>query len=160
MVCDWEISRVPLCNTLEVITDNNLLTYILTTAKLDATGQRWITSLSDCNFPIKYRSGRKNADADGLSRRQRGETEERTIFPDVIKAVTMSVYLPIFRWLTLFMFQMHRSWHRLLPNASRSSFGQSNSLTNKDWRKAQLADPNLSFYCKLSWGRLTCSTEA
>ena len=51
----------------EVITDNNPLTYILTRAKLDATGQRWVASLSDYNFTIKYRSGKKNADADGLS---------------------------------------------------------------------------------------------
>ena len=36
-------------------------------------------------------NGSKNADADGLSRRQEGETEERIIFPDVIKAVSMSV---------------------------------------------------------------------
>ena len=78
-------------NTFEVITDNNPLTYILTTAKLDATGQRWIASLSNYNFSIKYRSGKKNADADGLSRGQEGETEERTIFPDVIKAVSISV---------------------------------------------------------------------
>ena len=58
-------------NTFEVTTDNNPLTYILTTAKLDATGHRWIASLSDYNFSIKYRSGKMNADADGLSRRQR-----------------------------------------------------------------------------------------
>ena len=45
----------------EVITDNNPLTYILTTAKLGATGQRWVASLSDYNFTIKYRSGKKNA---------------------------------------------------------------------------------------------------
>ena len=30
--------------TFEVHTDNNPLTYILTTAKLDATGQRWVVS--------------------------------------------------------------------------------------------------------------------
>ena len=68
-------------NMFEVITDDNPLTYILTTAKLDATGQCWIASLSDYNFTIKYRSGSKNADADGLSRRREGETEERIIFP-------------------------------------------------------------------------------
>ena len=39
----------------EVITDNNPHTYILTKAKLDATGQRWVASLSDYNFTIKYR---------------------------------------------------------------------------------------------------------
>ena len=52
----------------EAITDNNPLTYILTTAKLDATGQRWIAALSNYDFNIKYRSGKKNVDADGLSR--------------------------------------------------------------------------------------------
>ena len=52
----------------EVLNDNNPLTYVFTTAKLDATSQRWVAALSDYNFTIKYRSGRKNADADGLSR--------------------------------------------------------------------------------------------
>ena len=35
----------------EVYTDNNPLTYILTTAKLDATGQRWVANLANYNFP-------------------------------------------------------------------------------------------------------------
>ena len=34
----------------EVYTDNNPLTYILTTTKLDATGQRWVASLTNYNF--------------------------------------------------------------------------------------------------------------
>ena len=37
-------------------------------AKLDATGHRWIAALSTYNFAIKYRSGKKNANADSLSR--------------------------------------------------------------------------------------------
>ena len=52
----------------EVFTDNNPLTYVLTTAKLDATGQRWIANLANYNFKIFYRSGRSNIDADALSR--------------------------------------------------------------------------------------------
>ncbi|KAI3353882.1 hypothetical protein L3Q82_005090 [Scortum barcoo] len=51
-----------------VYTDNNPLTYVLTTAKLNATGHRWVGELADFNFTIRYRPGRKNADADGLSR--------------------------------------------------------------------------------------------
>ena len=51
-----------------VFTDNNPLTYILTTAKLNATGLRWVGELSDFNFDIKYRPGRSNTDADSLSR--------------------------------------------------------------------------------------------
>lgn len=51
-----------------VYTDNNPLTYILTTAKLNATGHRWVAELADFNFTVKYRPGKQNADADGLSR--------------------------------------------------------------------------------------------
>ena len=52
---------------IEVYTDNNPLTYILTTAKLDATGQRWVASLANYNFKIFYRSGKLNVEADALS---------------------------------------------------------------------------------------------
>ena len=51
-----------------VFTDNNPLTYVLTTAKLNATGLRWIGELSDFKFNIKYRPGSSNTDADSLSR--------------------------------------------------------------------------------------------
>jgi len=55
-------------NQFTVLTDNNPLTYILTTAKLDATGQRWASALGEYNFNIFYRAGLKNADADAMSR--------------------------------------------------------------------------------------------
>ena len=51
-----------------VYTDNNPLTYVLTTARLDAVGQRWIAALAPYHFQIKYRSGKANVDADALSR--------------------------------------------------------------------------------------------
>ena len=51
-----------------VYTDNNPLTYILSTAKLNATGLRWVGELADFNFEIKYRPGKVNIDADSLSR--------------------------------------------------------------------------------------------
>ena len=50
-----------------VYTDNNSLTYVLTSAKLDASGQRWVASLANYDFTIHYRSG-KNIEADALSR--------------------------------------------------------------------------------------------
>ena len=52
----------------DVYTDNNPLTYVLTSAKLDATGQRWIAALALYHFRIYYRSGKLNANADALSR--------------------------------------------------------------------------------------------
>ena len=51
-----------------VYTDNNPLTYVLTTAKLNAVGLRWVAELADFNFTIKYRPGKVNIDADYLSR--------------------------------------------------------------------------------------------
>ncbi len=52
----------------EVVTDNNPLTYVLTSAKLNATGLRWINQLADYNFSLRYRAGVKHIDADYLSR--------------------------------------------------------------------------------------------
>lgn len=52
-----------------VYTDNNPLCYVMTTAKLGATEQRWVAQLSQFNFDIVYRPGRQNGAADGLSRK-------------------------------------------------------------------------------------------
>lgn len=60
-------------NAFTVITDNNPLRYVLTKAKLDATSYRWLADLSTFTFDIKYRAGKQNQDADGLSRRPHGE---------------------------------------------------------------------------------------
>ena len=50
-----------------VYTDNNPLTFVMTTAKLNSTGHRWVASLGDCHFKIKYRLGLARKDADFLS---------------------------------------------------------------------------------------------
>lgn len=56
--------------TFKVFTDNNPLTYVLTTTHLDATSQQWIAiaNLASFNFDIIYRPGKSNNDADSLSR--------------------------------------------------------------------------------------------
>jgi hypothetical protein len=55
-------------NHFTVLTDNNPLTYVLTLAKLDATGQMLASALGQYSFDIYYRAGINNADADSLSR--------------------------------------------------------------------------------------------
>ena len=45
-------------------TDNNPLAYVLTSAKLDATSQRWIASLAYYTFQLFYKSGKTNVEAD------------------------------------------------------------------------------------------------
>lgn len=50
--------------------------YVLTSAKLDATRHRWLAALSTYSFKLQYRAGRHNFDADALSRCSHGETTE------------------------------------------------------------------------------------
>lgn len=53
---------------LTVYTDNNPLTYVMSTTKLNAVGHRWVAELSDFHFEIRYRPGKVNIDADTLFR--------------------------------------------------------------------------------------------
>ena len=48
----------------QVFIDNNPLTYVLTTTMLDATGHRWVATLSNYTFSITYKPGKANRDAD------------------------------------------------------------------------------------------------
>lgn len=63
-------------NNFTVVTDNNPLTYILTSAKLDSASYRWLAALSTFDFNLKYRPGKSNQDADGLSRRPHGMLDD------------------------------------------------------------------------------------
>lgn len=74
-----------------VYTDNNPLTYVLTTAKLDATGHRWLAALSTYNFDIVYKPGKANIDADALSRLPSIRKQEERITADCVRAVCNSV---------------------------------------------------------------------
>ena len=51
----------------DVYTYNNPLTYILTSAKLDAVSQFWVAALANYNFQLHYKTGKSNVKADALS---------------------------------------------------------------------------------------------
>ena len=70
-----------------VVTDSNPLTYVLSSAKLDATGYRWLATLSVYDFDICYRRGMDHTDADFLSRRPRGPPETDTEYTKVLKEI-------------------------------------------------------------------------
>ncbi len=79
-----------------VYTDNNPLTYVLSSAKLNAVALRWVNDLADYNFMIKYRAGKLNTDADYLSRRPLdiGELKQfcvETLNPRCLDAVLTGV---------------------------------------------------------------------
>ena len=52
---------------LLVKTDNNPLTYIMTTPNLDATGHQWVGALEKFIFQLEYQKGQDNVVADALS---------------------------------------------------------------------------------------------
>ena len=48
-------------------TDNNPVTYIMTTPNLDATGHQWVGALVWFNFELEYQKGHDNTVADVVS---------------------------------------------------------------------------------------------
>ena len=52
------------------------MAYVLTTARLNATGLRWVVELANFKFRIHYHSGAKNKDVDYLLRHPIAETEQ------------------------------------------------------------------------------------
>ena len=131
-------------NTFDVCTDNNPLTYVLTSAKLDATGHRWLAALSGYNFKLIYRSGKANGDADGLSRRPHETTE---MFPDVVKAVCQAYTVqtdacPYVETLVL------NNNAQLIESEINDSEGftsvGSTELSGVDWAKEQASDKTLN----------------
>ena len=88
-------------NEFVVRTDNNPLTYIFSSANLDAAGQRWVVRLTSYNFSLEYQKGKDNTVADFLSQmNERLPVEEvqeylnQIPYPGV-KAVLNNTIMPI-----------------------------------------------------------------
>ena len=134
--------------TFEVYTDNPL-TYVLTSAKLDACGQKWVAKLANYNFTIKYKCGLSNVEADALS---------RISWPDILAD---NEDLDI----DLECMDTHVVNAVLTGSKSKSNLIESVSCSSKiiltelnldsspsseiDWIKEQRADSNLSVIIKL-----------
>ena len=63
-------------NGFIVCTDNNPLTYIFSSANLDAMGQRWVACLASYNFSLEYQKGKDNTVVDFLSQMNERLPEE------------------------------------------------------------------------------------
>jgi len=121
---------------VEVITDNNPLTYVLTSAKLDATGQRWLAALSNYTFTTRYRAGKNNADADGLSR--------VVVQQETIAAITTAVTAGIEQAPYCFSTSAPVKDKPEACDQVPEDVLQTYALSSHNWRKSQLADPVIS----------------
>ena len=88
-------------NEFVVRTDNNPLTYIFSSANLDAAGQHWVARLTSYNFSLEYQKGKDNTVANFLSWMSEHLPEEevqeylnKIPYPGV-KAVLNNAIMPI-----------------------------------------------------------------
>ena len=134
-------------NTFEVYTDNNPLTYVLTSAKLDACGQRWVAKLASYNFTIKYKCGLSNVEADALSRISwpdvLAENEDLDVDLDCMDTHVVNAILTDSRSKSNLIESVSCSSKIIPPELSLDS------SSNINWMKEQRADPNLTVIIKL-----------
>ena len=125
-------------NSFEVYTDNNPLTYVLTTAKLDACGQRWVSAIAPMNFNLHYKPGRTNIDADALSRLPYSERIDN----DEVQAILKG-------WLEQprFLWEAYSCSARVVEDLQASS--TPTRMGVKEWKKAQALDSAISAVKKM-----------
>ena len=136
-------------NEFVVHTDNNPLTYIFSTANLDAAGQRWVAYLTSYSFALEYQKGKDNTVADFLSHMDDRLTEDKIqdylskIPYRGVKAVLDNTIMPL----------VDRAEHGVRPNPDCQKACQEGTLgarptrlatTNViDWKLEQKEDPVL-----------------
>ena len=113
--------------------------YILTSAKLDATGQRWVASLGPYNFSLHYNPGRQNTVADSLLRIPWENVEfHDEVDYNVVKAV------------------IHKGESNVSPNIEPELIFDdqkiymkqlvadlAGKMTKQQWKKEQMDDPEI-----------------
>ena len=136
-------------NEFVVQTDNNPLTYIFSSANLDAASQRWVAQLASYNFALEYQKGKDNTLGDFLSclddRFPTGKVEDylnKIPYPGV-KAILDNAITPL----------TDRAIQGVGPNPNNQKVGQEVTIgvrparlatTNiTDWKLEQQEDPVL-----------------
>ena len=114
-----------------MFTDNNLLTYILTTAKLDATGHRWVAALSHYTFSITFKPGGNNTDADALSRIK---------WPEAVDISSQSVHA-VCEGVQASHVKIETLCHGAQAVGVLSQDNMPPGMTSLKWSQAQLKDP-------------------
>ena len=136
-------------NMFEVYTDNNPLTYVLSSAKLDACGQRWVAKLASYNFTIKYKCWLSNVEADALSRiswpEVLADTEDLDVDLNCMDTHVINAILTGSRSKSSLIESVSCSSKIIPPELSLDS----DSSSNIDWMKEQRADLNLTVIIKL-----------
>ena len=122
-------------------TDNNPLTYILTTAKLDVTRQRWVASLANYNFKIFYRSGKLNAEIDALSQIPWENTQMNRMEPLIV--------MTMFQSKLVMNVDIPEMYPQLKVIQKSMVVDSSPKLTHNHWIKEQCKDSDINLVIQL-----------
>ena len=147
VVCDHFCEFLYYAPSFTVYTDNNPLTYVLSAAKLNATGHHWVSELADFRFTVKYRPGKTNLDADVLSRMPNTIEEimqscSSEISPDIFQATVTALSVDnndLAPWIMC----LPATTDPTSVDQQRTIQDQSalNSITSRDIVQAQQNDP-------------------
>lgn len=129
-----------------VLTDSNPLTYGLTSAKLDAIGQRWASALGECDFDIFYQAGLRNSDADGMSRYPHdrviaGDKETNKLDNQTVKTICYHLTLPYYETLPTYTIDIVEATEKPGAQLAQIEFRQIRNQQRQDpvidrWRIA------------------------
>ena len=136
-------------NEFVVCTNNNPLTYIFSSANLDAAGQHWVACLASYNFSLEYQKGKDNTVTDFLSLMHECLPEEevreylnKILYPGV-KAVLDNAITPIEECAEQGVWPSSdgQDVHQEEAVGARPARLATTSVT--DWRQEQKEDPVL-----------------
>ena len=123
-------------------TDNNPLTYILTTLNLDALGHRWVAALAGYNMKLEYLKGSDNKVADALSRVSTQKLDKKTVTKLLNYAWSGSI--PQAEMANIHVIEEgERVDQEVIVRHTQIVKQHKNfrNLANQDWVKAQSRDP-------------------
>ena len=126
-----------------VKTDNNPLTYIMTSPNLDTMGHRWVVALAGFNMTIEYIKGSDNKVADCLSRvTERLDTDSVRELIQHAKVHVVHSREPT--WMTLRLAQEDARIDDKIIVQARALMSRKailRNVANKHWVSAQATDP-------------------
>ena len=114
---------------------------MLTSAKLDATGQRWIAALANYNFSLYYKSGKMNIEADTLSRIPSREREV-SIDKDAVRAIANAMQIGE-------VSELNENPNLII---CKSATPTPKKFSNEDWVREQNQDPDIGQFIQLLKG--------
>ena len=149
-------------NEFVVHMDNNPLTYIFSSANLDAAGQRWVARLASYNFSLEYQKGKDNTVANFLSQMNERPPDEEVqeylnqIPHPGVKAVLDNAITPIEEHAEqgVRLTPVHREGSPEVAVEARPARLATTSVT--DWKQEQKEDPVL--YQVAKHLRVPCET--